>query len=67
MWKHLKKYWYWCLIAPLFMVGEVLMDLFQPDMMADIVDNGVLAGNLSVVVSVGIKMILLVIFGGFCG
>lgn len=67
MWKHLKKYWYWCLLAPLFMVGEVLMDLFQPDMMADIVDNGVLAGNLSVVVSVGIKMILLVIFGGFCG
>ena len=41
MLKYLKKYWIFCLLAPLFMVGEVAMDLIQPDMMADIVDNGV--------------------------
>ncbi|MBQ9940414.1 MAG: ABC transporter ATP-binding protein [Clostridia bacterium] len=49
------------------MLGEVAMDLIQPDMMKEIVDDGVLMGNLSVVFSVGIRMILLVILGGVCG
>ncbi len=65
--KYIKKYWFFCLLAPLFMVGEVTMDLIQPDMMADIVDQGVLQGDLSLIVSVGIRMILTVIVGGFFG
>lgn len=67
MLKYLKKYWFFCLLAPLFMVGEVAMDLIQPDMMADIVDNGVLKGDFELIVTVGIRMILTVIVGGFCG
>lgn len=67
MLKYLKKYWFWCLLAPIFMVGEITMDLLQPDLMAEIVDDGVLAQNLSVVLNVGVKMILFVLFGGFCG
>lgn len=67
MLKYLKKYWFFCLLAPLFMVGEVSMDLLQPDMMADIVDNGVLGGNLPLILSVGVKMILTVLLGGLCG
>ena len=67
MLKYLKKYWFFCLLSPLFMVGEVAMDLIQPDMMADIVDNGVLGGNVNLIITVGVKMILTVVFGGFCG
>lgn len=67
MLKYLKKYWIFCLIAPLFMLGEVAMDLIQPDMMADIVDNGVLKNNMELIISVGIRMILLVMVGGLCG
>ena len=67
MLKYLKKYWFFCLLAPLFMVGEVAMDLIQPDMMADIVDNGVLKSDINLIITVGIKMILTVIVGGFCG
>ena len=67
MLKYLKKYWFFCLLAPLFMVGEVAMDLIQPDMMADIVDNGVLGGDVNLIITVGIKMILTVIVGGLCG
>lgn len=67
MLKYLKKYWYWCLPAPIFIVGEITMDLVQPSMMATIVDKGVLGRNLSVILSVGSHMILLVLFGGFCG
>lgn len=67
MLKYLKKYWFFCLLAPLFMVGEVAMDLIQPDMMADIVDNGVLKGDFSLIVTVGIQMILTVVVGGLSG
>lgn len=67
MLKYLKKYWFFCLLAPLFMIGEVGMDLIQPDMMANIVDNGVLGGNVSLILRVGIQMILTVIVGGLCG
>ena len=67
MLKYLRKYWMFCLLAPLFMVGEVAMDLIQPDMMADIVDNGVLKNDIELVITVGIRMILLVMLGGLCG
>ena len=43
------------------------MDLIQPDMMADIVDNGVLKSDIDLIISVGIRMILLVVVGGFFG
>ena len=67
MLKYLKKYWHFCLLAPLFMMGEIAMDLIQPDMMATIVDEGVLKQNLDIVLHIGIRMILLVLFGGLCG
>ena len=49
------------------MFGEVAMDLLQPDMMANIVDNGVLKGNVGLIVSVGIRMIIFVVLGGLSG
>lgn len=67
MWKYLKKYWFYCLLAPLFMMGELTMDLLQPDMMATIVDDGVLASNMQVILTEGVRMVLLVVFGGTCG
>lgn len=67
MLKILKKYKHWALLAPLFMLGEIWMDLLQPNFMAKIVDDGVLGGDLEVVIKIGIRMILLVIFGAFCG
>lgn len=66
MLRYLKKYWLYCLLAPLFMLGEITMDMWQPAMMATIVDKGVLSGELSVIWSEGLRM-LLVAFGGTCG
>lgn len=43
------------------------MDLLQPDMMADIVDNGVLKSDITLIITVGVKMILTVMLGGMCG
>lgn len=73
MLKYLKKYWFWGLLAPIFMVGEVLMDLIQPRLMSTIIDEGVLGisngnvGNLSIVINTGIRMIIYVAVGGLCG
>ena len=73
MWKYIKQYLFYAVIAALFMVGEVMMDLIQPDLMSKIVDNGVLGldnngvGNMAVIWRLGGQMILLVLFGGFCG
>lgn len=60
-------------MAPLFMLGEVAMDLIQPQMMRVIIDEGVLGlsnngtGNLYLIISMGIKMIGVVILGGISG
>lgn len=67
MLKYLKPYWYCCILAPLFMLGEIAMDMLQPAMMAVIVDDGVLGGDLSVIWNMGLRMVLLVIFGGTTG
>lgn len=67
MFKYIKKYWLWLILAPLFMAGEVSMDLIQPDMMKTIVDDGVLAGNMQIVLDVGIRMTVLVLLGGISG
>lgn len=67
MLKYLKPYWYCCVLAPLFMLGEITMDMLQPAMMAVIVDDGMLGGNLPVILSMGLKMVLLIVFGGTTG
>jgi len=65
--KYLKPYWIFALLSPLLMIGEVVVDLFQPKLMAKIVDEGVLNGDIELAVSTGILMLVLVIIGGFFG
>lgn len=73
MWKYVKKYLHFAVIAAAFMVCEVLMDLLQPEIMSQIVDEGVLGvnnngvGDLHLIWTLGLKMIGFVIFGGICG
>lgn len=73
MWKYVKKYLPVAVLAGAFMVGEVLMDLLQPELMSKIVDDGVLGintggvGDMGLIWSMGLRMIVLVLFGGCCG
>lgn len=60
--RFLKPYWILALLCPLAMILEVSMDLLQPRLMSDIVNNGVLgdgdaAANLTYVVITGLKML----------
>lgn len=73
MWKYVKRYLHFAVLAAIFMVGEVLMDLIQPGIMSRIVDEGVLGldnggvSNLHLIWVLGFQMIGLVLFGGLCG
>lgn len=71
--KMMRKYWYFAIFAAVFMVAEVYVDLYQPKMMAVIVDEGILGvhnggvSNLQLIISVGIRMVLVVALGGMTG
>lgn len=73
MWKYVKQYLHFAILAGLFMIGEVMMDLVQPGIMSSIVDDGVLGlnnggvGDLRIIWRLGLQMTGLVLFGGFCG
>ena len=73
LFRFLKKYWIMALLAAGFMVAEVYVDLYQPRMMAEIVNDGILGlssggdPNLSLIISTGVRMLLVVIAGGLFG
>lgn len=64
--KYLKKYWYFALLSPLFMILEVSMDLVQPRLMSRIVDEGIITGDISLIIELGVQMLIFTIVG-CCG
>lgn len=65
--KYLKPYLLFAILSPILMIGEVGVDLLQPKLMARIVNEGILSENMSVTLSTGILMLVLVVIGGFFG
>lgn len=64
--KYLKKYWYFALLSPLFMILEVSMDLVQPSLMSRIVDEGIITSDISLIIELGVQMLIFTIVG-CCG
>ncbi len=65
--KYLRGSWALIVLAPLLMIVEVLCDLMQPTLMADIIDVGVASGEIANVWLTGGRMLgvaLLGILGG---
>ena len=50
LFKYLKPYWHWAVLAPLLMVLEVVMDLMQPAMIQRIIDEGIAQLDMAVVI-----------------
>lgn len=73
LWKYVRNYALYAVIAALFMICEVLTDLLQPDLMRRIIDDGIFGistgtpGNTDLIIRSGLLMIGLTAFGGFCG
>ena len=63
----LRPYRLWAILAPLFMVLEVAMDLSQPYMIERIIDDGVAKLNLPYVLQAGGLMIVLAFIGAVGG
>lgn len=59
----LKPYKFMLLLAPLFMILEVSMDLLQPALMSKIIDEGIANGNPQIVVAYGGRMLLFAFLG----
>lgn len=65
--KEVKEYKTASLLAPLFMVGEVVLEISLPFLMSFIIDKGVSQGNMGYVVKYGVIM-LIAAFGSLaCG
>lgn len=73
MWNYIKRYIPIAVLAVLFMVGEVLVDLLQPVLMKQVVDEGVLGlynngiSDLHVIFTVGLFMVVISVLGGVSG
>ena len=73
MFHYIKKYLIYAVLAIVCMFGEVFMDLYQPELMSRIVDEGVLGignggvSNLEVILMVGLMMAVITFIGGLCG
>lgn len=72
--KYLKKYWYFALLAPIFMIAEVTMDMLVTNKMGTMIDivnsYGPTSDNnqfLNTIVSNGIIMLALVLIGVVSG
>jgi ATP-binding cassette subfamily B multidrug efflux pump len=64
---YLKKYWIPALIAPLMIMLGVLADLAQPTLMATIVDEGIMIGDMSRVTRSGVIMLIFSLMGMLSG
>lgn len=65
--KYLKPYWFLALLAPITMIGEVLMDLLQPKLMSEIVNVGLGEGKTEIILTTGALMLAFTVIGGLCG
>ena len=64
---YLKPYTFLAIMGPLFMVLEVVMDLYQPRLMQNIIDIGIANRDFTYVLKTGSLMILIAFLGLFGG
>ena len=58
LFSRVREYWKWTLVTPLFMIGEVAMDVLIPTIMSEIVDVGIATTDVSFIVRMSIRLVL---------
>lgn len=58
--KYIKPYLPYFIIGPIMMICEVVASIQLPALVADIINNGAAAGNISYIINSGIKMIVII-------
>jgi ATP-binding cassette subfamily B protein len=59
----LRPYRMWAILAPLFMLVEVAMDLLQPRLVQRGIDTGIAEKNSDVIIQTGLLMVVVAFFG----
>ena len=65
--KHIGQYKKDTILTPLFMLGEVVVEMLIPLLMATIIDQGIMAGNFNIIVRTGLFMVICAVAGLFTG
>ncbi len=65
--QELKEYKASSIKAPLFMIGEVGLELSLPTLMAYVIDNGVMKGDMRTAVLMGLVMLVVAFLSLVCG
>lgn len=65
--QELKEYKASSIKAPLFMIGEVALELSLPTLMAYVIDNGVMKGDMRTAVLMGLVMLVVAFLSLVCG
>ena len=55
------------LLAPLFIMGEVILEVLIPYLMAKLLDKGIYAGQMDVIYKIGLQLFLCAILSLSCG
>lgn len=63
LFRYLKRYWWAAILAPLFMVIEVLMDMLITKQTQQMIDIGIPSQDLNTIFNIGIVMIAFVLVG----
>ncbi len=61
--RYLKKYWWAAVLAPIFMIIEVSMDMMLTGQMAKMIDYGIPSKDLDKILAIGFTMIAIVFIG----
>ncbi|HEY4544666.1 MAG TPA: ABC transporter ATP-binding protein, partial [Tissierellaceae bacterium] len=64
--RYLKPYWHMVLGVIIFTLINVFTQLYIPNLMGDIVDIGVLKGDIPYILQTGLKMLLVALVGSIC-
>ncbi|MCK5847899.1 MAG: ABC transporter ATP-binding protein, partial [Caldisericia bacterium] len=61
--KFLKPYRAYVIISPILMLVGVVCDLYQPALLAVIIDKGISSGDTTYIIQIGLKMIVVAVIG----
>ncbi len=61
--KYIKKYYIPFLLAVLFVSSESICDLYQPTLMSNIIDKGIVQNDIAYILNQGSKMLVITILG----
>ncbi|MBE6708061.1 MAG: ABC transporter ATP-binding protein [Ruminococcaceae bacterium] len=68
--KCVREYKLHAILSPLFVCGEVIMEVFIPLVMAHLIDEGVYKGEMNVIIKTGVVLVasalISLMFGAFC-